>query len=104
MTATVRLVRLSCEETEDSGDDEIRMNYNGEVVLFATMNAGDGTNLNVDRRIDGEAVVDLQEEDFPDDDDFLGRIVIRESEKGQGTRHQAFTLDEAHYTLFYEVR
>ncbi|MEK8144639.1 hypothetical protein NKH18_32135 [Streptomyces sp. M10(2022)] len=45
----------------------------------------------------------MQEEDWPDDNDFLGRIAIRESEKGQGMRQQTFTQDDAHYTLHYQV-
>ncbi|MEK8144638.1 hypothetical protein NKH18_32130 [Streptomyces sp. M10(2022)] len=32
MAATAHLVRLSCEETEDSGDDEILLIYDGEVL------------------------------------------------------------------------
>jgi hypothetical protein len=105
MSTVVRLVRLSCEETEDDGADEVYMNWNGERMLYTTeMYVGDWVDLEEYRPVSGEAVVDLQESDWPDDDDFLGRIIIKESEADQGERNQAFRRDGAHYTLVYEVR
>ncbi len=55
------------------------------------------------RRIQSVSSASL-DEDWPDSDDFLGRIWIRESELGQPIHTQEFTLDEAHYTLHYRVR
>jgi hypothetical protein len=104
MTAEVKLIRLECHRTEDSGNDEIYMNFNGSRVFgIQTFLPGQTHDISRFETIDGQAFVALQEEDDIDSDDFLGSIVIHESELNQGLRTQDFTLDDAHYTLFYRV-
>jgi hypothetical protein len=100
----VKLVRLTCESTEDEGEDELYLIHNGENVWSGAMNVGQSRDLGIVRPIHGQSVVDLFDEDWPDSDDFLGRVVIPEGEVGQGEKTQVFPLDEAHYTLYYKVR
>ncbi|MFH8370452.1 hypothetical protein [Streptomyces sp. NPDC018031] len=104
MTATVSFIRFTCEETEDSGSDEIYLSYNGEGIWFGTgLDEGEYRDINRTRQVNGEGAVVMLESDYPDSDDYLGRVVVRESDKGQGTKTGIFNLDDAHYTLYYEV-
>jgi hypothetical protein len=100
----VKFYFMSCERTEDEGADELYLICNGERIWNGDLNVGQFADLQLTRPIRGQALVDLFDEDWPDSDDFLGRIVINESEAGQPQHSQTFTLDEAHYTLHYKVR
>lgn len=103
MSATVLLTKLACQRTQDNSEDEAYLNYNGERVWGPEdMNDGWGKDIGVQRPIFGKADVDLFDQDDFDADDHLGRITIREEERGQGDRSQEFTRD-ANYTLFYRV-
>jgi hypothetical protein len=100
----VKLIRMTCQQTEDEGEDELYLLYGGGKVWEGSMNVGWNATLNITRPIVGEAYIDLFDEDWPDSDDYLGRITVRESEVDQGERTQTFTRDDAHYTLHYKVR
>ncbi|SPE58051.1 hypothetical protein SNS2_3691 [Streptomyces netropsis] len=104
--ATVFLLTLSCQTTEDStGADEAYLNFNGSRIFGPTsINDGESREIGVFRTFFGQATVDLFDEDSPDADDHLGGIIVRSSEAGLGQRVQAFTGDDAHYTILYEVR
>jgi hypothetical protein len=96
---------LACIQTEDStGADEAYLNVDGGRAWGPTdINDGETEHLGFFRPFSGSLTVDLFDEDWPDADDFLGRVVINQSE-ADGTRHfQDFTLDDAHYTLYYRV-
>ena len=108
MPNEVRFVRLQCLETEDNGNDEIYMHYNGSHLYpqgadTADIATGQTLPMDMNRRIDGEAIVSLFDEDDIDEDDHLGTIVISESELNQGLRSQTFNGDDANYILFYRV-
>jgi hypothetical protein len=104
MAIEVRLVRLACITTEDSGADEAYLNYNGVRVAGPhDINDGETWDLGIVRPISGIATVDLFDEDSPDEDDFLGRVTITTSELNLGLRNQDMKEDDAHYTLFYRV-
>jgi hypothetical protein len=105
MAIETRLVRLACQQTEDStGADEAYLTYNGERVFGPrSINDGQSVTLGIVRPLSGQAQVALFDEDSPDPDDFLGIINISASELNQGLRHQNFIGDDAHYTLFYRV-
>ncbi|WP_113700149.1 hypothetical protein [Nonomuraea lactucae] len=105
MTAEVKFVRLQCLETEDNGADEVYLHYNGSHLAgIHDIETGGQWQLDLVKRIDGEALVSLFDEDDIDEDDHLGTIVISESELNQGLRSQTFNLDDANYVLFYRVR
>jgi hypothetical protein len=105
MAIETRLVRLACQQTEDStGADEAYLTYNGERVFGPrSINDGQSLNLGIVRPLSGQAQVALFDEDSPDADDFLGSITVSTSELNQGLRNQGFTGDGANYTLFYRV-
>jgi len=105
MAIATHLVRLACQQTEDStGADQAYLTYNGERVFGPRdINDGQSVRLNIVRPLDGEAKVALFDEDWPDADDFLGSITISAAELNQGLRNQDFTRDGANYTLFYSV-
>ncbi|WP_411111555.1 hypothetical protein [Streptomyces sp. c-19] len=95
MSTVVRLIKLSCEQTEDEATDEIYINWNGERLAEREINTGETVIIEEYRPIAGEALVDLQEYDWPDDDDFLERIIIQESEADQGEKYQTINGDGA---------
>lgn len=101
----VKLVRLVCQQTEDStGADEAYLNYNGHRVWgIVKINDGQARTLGIIRPLSGQATVSLFDEDSPDADDWLGDVVIRAGEVNQGLRFQKFTRDGANYTLYYRV-
>jgi hypothetical protein len=96
--------RITCQVTEDWGNDEIYLKFNGFDNLYEgtrSINEGESEyNLNFSY-FSGQATVDLYEEDWPDSDDWLGQITINEWDKGG--HHQSFAQDGAHYTLYYNV-
>ncbi|MEU5049356.1 hypothetical protein [Streptomyces sp. NPDC021096] len=105
MAARANLFKLACQTTEDgTGADEAYLNFNGGRI-WGPVDINDGQERRIDfaRNFTGQCTVDLFDEDSPDADDWLGGIVITESERGLGTRVQAFTQDDAHYTIFYAV-
>ncbi|GGN93746.1 hypothetical protein GCM10011579_092530 [Streptomyces albiflavescens] len=105
MAAEVKFVRLQCLETEDNGADELYLHYNGaHLAGIQDVETGGTWQLDLVKRLDGEAFVSLFDEDDIDEDDFLGEIVISESEMNQGLRQQEFNQDDALYVLFYRVR
>ncbi|MFD6230528.1 hypothetical protein ACFWFZ_27240 [Streptomyces sp. NPDC060232] len=104
MAAEVRFVRLECLETEDFGNDEAYLHYNGNFLAgIQDISNGQKWQLDLVKPIDGSAVVSLFDEDDIDEDDHLGSILIEESELNQGLRFQSFAGDEANYILFYRV-
>jgi hypothetical protein len=105
MTAEVKFLRLQCLETEDNGNDEVFLQFDGTNIFgINDIETGQTLDIGVVRNFNGEATVSLFDEDDIDEDDHLGTIVISEEEIDQGVRTQEFTDDEAHYILFYRVR
>lgn len=101
----LRLISLECHETEDSGDDEAYLLVKGVKVWGNDIDEGDVADLSglpliwFRRR----ARIELMDEDWPDDDDSLGRTYARRSHIGQGEIEHPFTDDDARYTLTFEV-
>jgi hypothetical protein len=105
VTAEVKFRRLQCLETEDNGQDEVFLQFDGEHLFgIQAIETGQSIELNIVREFNGEALVSLFDEDDIDEDDALGTIVVAESEIGQGVIQEEFTGDDAHYLLFYSVR
>ena len=103
--ARVRLLRLACQQTEDStGPDEAYLKINGETVFGpVSINDGQTANIGISIPFDVVARVELFDEDSPDSDDPLGVIIISEDEAGTGEKAQDFKEEGASYTLFYAV-
>jgi hypothetical protein len=104
--ALVEFLRISCQNTQDSFSDEPYLLYNGELLMpeKSDVDEGETRTINVIKRLEGKARVELYEADGPfDDDDFLDSVTIFESEAGQGQRIQEMKGSGAAYTLFYQV-
>ncbi len=104
--ATLFLYTLMCQATQDStGEDEAYINFNGQRVFGPTnINDAQSREIGVFRRFEGQATVDLFDEDSPDADDFLGNLIVSQGEAGQGVKIATFTGSGAHYTMSYEVK
>lgn len=104
---TLRLVSLECVRQEDfTGTDEPYLRVDGNRV-WGPVNLGAGQTVDL-RGVSPFAIrprvaIDLFDEDFPDDDDHLGRTFARHGQAGQGGQTHTFTGDGAKYHLKYEV-
>ena len=104
----LKLHSLKCDETEDWSSDEALLDVfvdNLPVSLpigrKKEMDEGDNWALNGVVPFLREVRIELHEEDWPDANDHLGTVTIGE---GPVRAAQAkFTLDDADYTLFYDV-
>jgi hypothetical protein len=103
--ALVTFHRITCRDTQEIFSDEPYLLYNGLPLAgpFNDVDEGESRDINVVRNLQGEALVELFESDFPDGDDFLASITILEDEAGQGLQIRAMKGDGARYTLYYEV-
>lgn len=108
----LRLISLYCSTTEDStGADEPYLLVNGNQVWGMEspgLNNGDTADLSAVPVIDFDtrARVELFDRDLGgalDPDDLLGRFYAGKMQAGQGELEYKFTLDDADYTLTYEV-
>ncbi len=100
------LESLKCYETEDwAGADECRLEIFLDGVLQAplknNLNDGQKWGLNRSYTFQNNVEVRLWDEDSPDRDDFLGKIVIDTNLKNHTTA--SFTGDDASYKLWYSV-
>ena len=109
MAVVVKFLDLACQLTEDNGNDEVYLNYNGARIWGGDDGVAIGQGGAIDLEhlgnfdVDDIAVLTLHDEDWPDSDDFLGEWRINEGEAGQGIRVATFDRDDAHYTLRYKV-
>lgn len=107
MAAILHLIDLACQLTEDSGNDEVYINYNGGRVYGGndgvSIAQGQTRAVEVWQFLSGEGTMSLHDEDWPDSDDWLGSWRVTEGEAGQGIRVATLSGDDARYTLRYEV-
>lgn len=102
----VILKALECAATEDwtKSDScrlEVRVDGGSATRMNKELNTGERWVLERSFVFANHVSVKLWDEDWLDSDDFLGEVVI-----GTVTQHRAtgeFTLDGAHYILWYEV-
>ncbi|MFD7235374.1 hypothetical protein ACFWAT_08685 [Streptomyces syringium] len=102
--ATLSLFTLACHETSDAvGGDEAFIHVDGQRVFGpADIDRGQTREVGFSKPFTGQVSIDLFDaESFGSD--FLGNIVVRESEAGQGRKVGTFRQAGAHYTLTYEV-
>lgn len=101
----VTFQQLKCNETEDLGADECRLEIFLDGVLQPplkkSMNNGNMWQINRAYTFKDEVEVKLWDEDSPDADDLLGSVTITTSLQSNGTA--SFTQDGASYKLWYSV-
>ena len=109
----LRLISLYCTKTEDdAGADEPYLLVNGVQVWGSEspgLNNGETADLSAVPLVDFDtrARVELFDRDLGgalDPDDLLGRFYAGKSQLGQGELEYKFVLDDADYTLTYEVQ
>ncbi|MEU6553066.1 hypothetical protein ABZ915_22690 [Streptomyces sp. NPDC046915] len=93
----IYLSTLKCNDTEDWGQDELKIEVNGREVLTEFMDPGDKITIHQYVHFSGSATVKLVDIDSPDPDDVLGKHTVR---RGSGT--MKFT-NGADYELKYKV-
>ncbi|MGW7252887.1 hypothetical protein [Streptomyces sp. NPDC054834] len=93
----IYLSTLKCNDTEDWGQDELKIEVNGRDVLTEFMDPGDKITIHQYVHFSGSATVKLVDLDYPDPDDTLGKHTVR---SGSGT--MKFT-NGANYELKYKV-
>jgi hypothetical protein len=108
----LHLIKLVCHDTEDSGEDEIRLtlDLDGRRVQAwrREINEDDSnpiavSELSIDRWFDFQSTAHLElwDEDWPDADDRLGVVAIVPQANRFG--RASFREDGSSYTLIYEV-
>jgi hypothetical protein len=109
----LRLISLYCTKTEDdAGADEPYLLVNGVQAWGSEapgLNNGETADLSAVPLIDfnTRARVELFDRDLGgavDPDDLLGRFYAGKGQLGQGELEYKFVLDDADYTLTYEVQ
>lgn len=99
------LKELKCNQTEDWGADECRLEVRVDGVLQPplkrSMNDGNKWTLNFSYKFKNKAEVKLFDEDWPDPDDKLGTLNLDLSLKNNATAF--FKEDDADYILWYNV-
>ncbi|MER7487604.1 hypothetical protein ABTY20_17165 [Streptomyces sp. NPDC126497] len=105
MALQVHFAILHCYETEDSGEDECVLRWNGHEFWSGQMKGGRDRNTDSFQLFPNSptGIVSLTDQDSPDEDDHLGAHAIRRDELGQGWHRAWFQSDEANYHLDYEV-
>lgn len=104
----LKLVSLFCEDQEDDiGGDEPYLIIEGKKIDCAPMKEGDTKDLSQVGlfKFDGNIVVRLWDEDWPDSDDNLGMNTIKAPEQLDPERelYVDFSKDDAKYILRYKV-
>ena len=101
----ITLNQLKCNETEDWGADECRLEIFLDGVLQPplrkSMNNENMQQLNQAYTFKDKVEVKLWDEDSPDADDLLGSAIITNSLQSNATA--SFTQDDANYKLWYSV-
>ena len=106
--ATVTLKKLKCFKQEDwTGDDTIQIVVHAasrKVVWKKAMDRNQTRTLgNLKQEFSGSARIQLMETDWPDGDDDLGSVTVKESDAAAVDVEAKFTQDDANYTLWYRV-
>src|SRR4051794_17691156 len=108
----LRLISLYCSKTEDdAGADEPYILVNGVQAWGSEapgLNNGENADLSAVAQIDfnTRVRVELFDRDLGgelDSDDLLGKFYAGQNQRGQGELEYKFVLDDADYTLTYEV-
>ncbi|MBL8085016.1 MAG: hypothetical protein JNN26_20510 [Candidatus Obscuribacter sp.] len=104
----LKLISLFCKDQEDdTGPDEPYLIIDGKKIDCSPMSEGDTRNLSQVGvfPFDGNIVVRLWDEDWPDSDDDLGTYTIKAPEQLDPEREleAQFKRDDAEYYLRYKV-
>jgi hypothetical protein len=101
---TLRLIRLDCTRTDDSGTDEVELRiYVGarEIKLRNNMREGSSWGLNRTVTMDAPVRVEVWELDSPDADDKLG--VVQIPARARNSTYAVTQGDGYLYKLYYQV-
>lgn len=106
--ATLTLKKLKCFKQEDwTGDDDIQIvvhTSSRKVVWNKAIDTNQTCDLgNLKEEFSGSARIQLMEVDWPDGDDDLGSVTVKESDAAAVDIEGKFTQDDANYTLWYRV-
>ncbi|MGB3767806.1 MAG: hypothetical protein WA947_14715 [Phormidesmis sp.] len=105
MTKKLFVNSIKCNETEDWGNDECRLEINADSRRKGTLKKSmdDGQTWRIARsyNFENSATIKLWDEDSPDADDFLGSLQLDTRTRPNSTAR--FTRDGADYTLSYRV-
>lgn len=101
----ITVVKLHCNKTEDTtGEDETRLEIyqDGKIADTLKKDLNDNEEYSINKTYDFNHGMRfrLYDEDWPDDDDFLGQVQINTA---VGEHIGMFTLDDADYILTYKV-
>lgn len=107
--AKLTIKKIKCFEQEDfTGDDDIRIvvqtSEGRRTVWNGSMDDGQTRNLgSIEVPFNGNAIIQLLEEDWPDGDDNLGTVTVTAASSSAVDREARFTGDGANYTVWYRV-
>lgn len=101
LVATLKIDSLKCNTTEDNlGADHAYIVVNGERVWGPfRINDGESLGVGVERSFGNQVTIELWDEDSPDQDDLLGRHVVRPGMGGSLT----FNNDGSDYNMSYRT-
>jgi len=104
----LKLMSLHCQDQEDdTGADEPYLLIDGKKIDCAPMSEGDSKVLSQVEvfKFDGNIVVRLRDEDWPDTDDDLGSVTIKAPAEFDPEKEleAQFSKDDAVYLLRYRV-
>lgn len=112
--ATLKIVRLRCDEPDDSLTDEVKMQQDGRQVWpntgdgFFSMSTGNEVPIDLTLPFTDVTRISLFDDEDIGQDDRLGFVDIRRSEAGPTgvslERNKPIEGQESRYTLFYKVR
>ncbi|MCT9077153.1 hypothetical protein [Streptomyces fulvoviolaceus] len=102
----VEFVRIQAQVTEDAGSDEPRLEWDDQQFWSATdVLEGQTRDINVTQPFhSASGLVELWEDDAPDDDDALGSATLAASDPVGTEKVLDFTQDDANYKLTVVLR
>lgn len=97
----VEFKRIQAIVTEDNGDDEPRLEWDDQQFWSAGgVSEGDSLDINITQPFHGASgLVELWEDDSPDDDDALGSAPLAANDPVGEEKVLTFTQDGANYEL-----
>lgn len=104
----LKLISLTCQDQEDDlGKDEPYLTIKGKKIDCAPMGEGDTKSLTHVEvfKFEGNISIKLRDEDWPDTDDYLGELVVKEPAAIDPEKELEgqFKNDDAEYFLRYRV-